>query len=209
MTPPNVTMVAPSTVAPGSTVFLPDGSSTTVSAAGTASIPAAYISIFLNAGWDLSPASSLPLASGHILVGDSSNQAADVAMTGDVAIDNAGATSIPTTKLATSENSYIRTDVGTKDLLAAAAAARKVMIVVTVTTAFANGDGAQPTLTIGEESGSATKFAAAAKFTGAAAGATFVFAGILTSAKKLQAVLVAATGSTSTGAYTIDVIAVG
>jgi hypothetical protein len=78
------------------------------------------------------------------------------------------------------------------------------MIVVTVTTAFANGDGAQPTLTIGEESGSATKFAAAAKFTGAAGGTTFAFAGILTSAKKLQAVLVPRP-ATSTGAYTIDV----
>jgi hypothetical protein len=122
---------------------------------------------------------------------------------------NAGFTiPVPSTAVASSENAYIRTDVGTKDLLVAAAAARRVMIVVTVTTAFANGDGAQPTLTIGEEGGSATKFAAAAKFTGAAAGATFAFAGTLTSGKKLQAVLVAATGTTSTGAYTIDIIAV-
>jgi hypothetical protein len=114
----------------------------------------------LDAGYDLSPASGLPLTSGHVLVGDSNNQAADVAMSGDATMDNTGALSIAATKLANSENSYIRTDVGTKDILAAAAAARKVIIVVTVTTVFANGDGAQPTLTIGEESGSATKFAA-------------------------------------------------
>lgn len=116
---------------------------------------------------------------------------------------------IPTTKLARSENAYVKTDDGVKDLLAAAGAARNVVIIVTVTTVFANGDGAQPTLTIGEESGSATKFAAAAKFTNAAAGATFAFAGVLTSGKKLQATLTTGTGSTETGAYTIDVIAVG
>jgi hypothetical protein len=111
--------------------------------------------------------------------------------------------------LASSLNSYIKTDSGTKDLLVAAAAARIVQIIVTVTTVFANGDGAQPTLTIGEESGSASKFAAAASFTSAAAGATFAFSGTLTSGKKLQATLVAGTGTTETGAYTITVIAVG
>jgi hypothetical protein len=168
-----------------------------------------FLSTMLDAGYDLNPASGLPLTSGHILVGDSGNQAADVAMSGDATMDNTGAIAIAATKLANSENSYIRTDVGTKDLLAAAAAARKVIIVVTVTAVFANGDGAQPTLTIGEESGSASKFAASTKFTNAAVGATFTFAGTLTAAKKLQATLVAATGTTSTGAYTIDVIAVG
>lgn len=209
MTPPNVTMVAPSTVAPGSKVFFPDGTSTNVSATSTISVPVAFLSTMLDAGYDLSPASGLPLTSAHILVGDSGNQAADVAMSGDATMSNTGALSIAATKLANSENSYIRTDSGVKDILAAAAAARKVIIVVTVTTVFANGDGAQPTLTIGEEDGSATKFAAAAKFTNGAAGATLVFSGTLTSGKKLQATLAAATGTTSTGAYTIDVIAVG
>jgi hypothetical protein len=128
-------------------------------------------------------------------------------------LDSTGAAkqnaSTPSTKLDSSENSFLKTDAGVKDLLVAAATARRVIIVVTVTTTFANGDGAQPTLTIGEEGGSATKFAAAAKFTGAAAGATFAFAGTLTSGKKLQGTLVAGTGTTETGAYTIDVIAVG
>ncbi len=38
----------------------------------------------------------IPLASAHILVGNASNLAADVAMTGDIAITNAGVTSIAT-----------------------------------------------------------------------------------------------------------------
>jgi hypothetical protein len=109
---------------------------------------------------------------------------------------------------ATSVNSYIVTDTGVKDLLAAAATARRVLILVIVTTAFANGDGGQPTLTIGEESGSASKFAAAAAFTGAAASTVAkVFGGSLTAAKKLQATLAAGTGTTETGAYTIIVFA--
>lgn len=103
---------------------------------------------------------------------------------------------------------YIRTDAGTKDLLAAAAVDRIVMIVVTITTAFATGDGAQPTLTLDEES-TAAKFAASAKFVTAAATTTFAFAGTLIAGKKLQATLVAATGTTSTGAYRIDVLATG
>ncbi len=129
--------------------------------------------------------------------------------TGDVVVDFTAHTgTVQPTKLAKNELTAVVGDVGVKDLLVAAAAARIVMIVVTITTVFADGNGAQPTLTIGEESGSATKFAAAAKFTGAAAGSTFAFAGTLTSGKKLQCTQVAGTG-TATGAYTIDVQAVG
>jgi hypothetical protein len=107
---------------------------------------------------------------------------------------------------AQSQNAYIVSDVGVKDLLAAAAVARTVVVTLRVTTAFANGDGAQPTVTIGEE-GNATKFAAAAVFTTAALGRVFVFTGTLTANKKLQATQVAGTGTTETGAYTIDAVA--
>lgn len=131
---------------------------------------------------------------------------ASVALGTEIA-DAIDAATLDVASLFSSENSYIKTDSGVKDLLAAAAADRVVMIVVTVTTVFANGDGAQPTLTIGEESGSATKFAAAAKFTNAAAALTLAFSGTLTANKKLQATLVAGTGTTETGAYTIDIIA--
>jgi len=130
-------------------------------------------------------------------------------VTGDIAVSGSNVATVNATKLAASTNAYIKTDSGTKTLLAAAAATRQVHIVVTVTTAFATGDGAQPTLTIGEESGSASKFAAAAIFVSAAAGATFAFAGTLTSGKNLTGTLVAGTGTTETGAYSITVLAVG
>lgn len=116
---------------------------------------------------------------------------------------------VPTSKLASSENAFIRTDAGVKDLLVAAANDRIVTGVITVTTAFADGDGTQPTLTIGEEGGSASKFSVAADLTGKAANTKIPFAGTLTGSKKLQGTLVAATGTTSTGAYRIDVHAAG
>lgn len=99
-----------------------------------------------------------------------------------------------------------KTVTGVTDLLPALAATRRVIIVVTVTEVFADGDTSQPTLSIGEESGSASKFAGTAKFTAAALGATFAFAGTLTSGKKVQATSVAAVG-TGTGAVSIVVLA--
>lgn len=148
------------------------------------------------------------LPAGAIRVGDANGHALEVVPTGDVGVSTAGVFTIQPTKLARSTQSYIVSDVGVKDLLVSAAATRTVLITVTVTTAFANGSGAQPTLTIGEEGGSATKFAPAARFTSAAALASFTVMGVLTTGTKLQATLVAGTG-TSTGAYTIDVVAIG
>jgi hypothetical protein len=104
--------------------------------------------------------------------------------------------------------SYIRTDVGAKTILAADADGdRAVIIVIKVTTAFANGDGAQPVVTVGE-TGSTSKFAANTLLVDAAAGTTFTLAGLLTDNTDLLATLTAATGSTSTGAFTISAIAV-
>jgi hypothetical protein len=118
MTPPNVTMVAPSTVTPGSHgSSSPMDRSTNVSAAGTVSVPVIFLSTMLDAGYDLSPASGLPLTSGHVLVGDSSNQAADVAMSGDATMDNTGATVRSRRPSSPPQRTrYIRTDVGTKDI---------------------------------------------------------------------------------------------
>ncbi len=149
------------------------------------------------------------LPSGQIKVGNAQGVSTSVAMSGDVAISNTGATTVQTTKLAQSSNAFIKTDTGVKDLLLAAAQARVVMIVVTVTTTFATGDGSQPSLTIGEESGSASKFAAIGVPASSAAGVVTIFSGTLTSGKKLQATLTAGTGTTETGAYTITIIAVG
>lgn len=161
-------LIAPSTITPGSKVILPDGSTTTVDANGVLTVSDQYATAFLAAGFSFQAASA---------------------------------------GVSKSENSYIRTDAGTKTLLAAGLADRQVVIIVTVTTTFATGDGAQPTLAIGQ-TGSTSKFAATSKFVGATAGTTFAFAGTLSAATALIATLVAATGTTSTGAYTIDAIIV-
>lgn len=98
---------------------------------------------------------------------------------------------------------YIKTDVGTKTLAAAHATLDRIAwLTVEVTTAFANGDGAQPTLALGETS-TVSKFAATSVFTGKAVG-HYTFCGKLSATKALLATLVAGTGATETGAYTIN-----
>lgn len=104
-----------------------------------------------------------------------------------------------------SENSFIVSTAGTTTLLAAQPFDRIVHIVVNITTAFAAGDGTQPTLAIGQ-TGSTTKFAATGVFTTHATGQV-VLCGTLSATKALIATTVAGTGTTETGAYTIDVIA--
>jgi hypothetical protein len=129
------------------------------------------------------------------------------AITGDVVVTNDVAVVQPT-KLAAATLAAIKTDTGTKALLAAAANDRQVIVTVNVTTVFAAGDGAAPTLSIGQ-TGSVSKFAATSIFVTAAAGATFTFGGTLTGGDALIATQVAGTGTTETGAYTITAIAVG
>jgi hypothetical protein len=101
---------------------------------------------------------------------------------------------------------YIKTDNGTKDLLAGNAATRVVLIAVVTTETIADGDGAKPVFTIGEESGSATKFAADAAI-GTTAGDVKLFVGTLTATKKLQVYVTAGTGTTETGAISVTVLA--
>ncbi len=100
---------------------------------------------------------------------------------------------------------YSKAATGTNNTLANAVGTRIVLIIVVTTETFADGDGGKTVFTIGEESGSATKFAAAAAI-GATAGDVKVFAGTLTSAKKLQTYATAATG-TGTGAIAVTVLA--
>lgn len=98
---------------------------------------------------------------------------------------------------------YLKTDTGTKTLAAADALVdRMVFITVKVTTAFATGDGAQPTLSVGETS-TVAKFIPTADFVTKALG-TYTYSGVLAATKALLATLVAGTGSTEAGAYTID-----
>jgi hypothetical protein len=79
---------------------------------------------------------------------------------------------------------YTKTTNGVQTLLASDAAARVVLIMAQVTEAFADAGGTQTTFTIGEAD-TATKYAAAAIFTGATLGAVKFFAGTLTATKAL------------------------
>jgi hypothetical protein len=101
---------------------------------------------------------------------------------------------------------YTAASVGTVTLLAAAREARVVQIVVHVTTVFADGDGAQPTLLVGE-TGDTDKFAAAAVFTDAADESKIVLIGTLSANKALLLTQTAGTGTTKTGAYSVAAIA--
>lgn len=106
-----------------------------------------------------------------------------------------------------STQAYVRTDSGAKVLLAAHATIDRIcVIIVRITTAFAVGDGAKPTVIFGETS-STNKFAAVTVVVTAAAEQIFVFTGTLLATKECLATLVAATGSTSTGAYTVQAFA--
>lgn len=98
---------------------------------------------------------------------------------------------------------YPKTTSGVQTLLAAAAVDRTVIVSVQVTQVFADGGGSQPTFSIGQ-TGSAAKFAATARFTDAAAGATFSFAGTLTAGTDLIVTAVAAVGA-GTGALAVTV----
>lgn len=100
---------------------------------------------------------------------------------------------------------YVATDVGTVSLLPAAREARIVHIVVHVTAVFANGDGAQPTLLVGQ-TGDTDAFAAGAMFTDIADESKVVLVGTLDVDKELILTQTAGTG-TATGAYTVSVIA--
>ena len=101
--------------------------------------------------------------------------------------------------------SQIVSTAGVTTLIAAQPFDRAVIISFNCTTVFANGDGAQPTITIGQ-TGSATKFAAAARFTNAAANSSQSFSGILTANTALIVTCTAGTGTTETGASTITAI---
>lgn len=94
---------------------------------------------------------------------------------------------------------------GTITLVPAVAWDRAVIINVNVTTTFANGDGAQPTIAIGQ-TGTVSKFAATSAFTGKTAGTTLSYGGVLSANAALIVTAVAGTGTTETGATTITAI---
>lgn len=100
--------------------------------------------------------------------------------------------------------SYIRTTSGAQTLLPASTIARTVIIVVTVVTTFAAGDGAAPIFDIGETD-TVEKFKA--NLNSGTAGDVLTLAGTLSAGKALLITATAATGTTSTGAIDVTVIA--
>lgn len=120
-------------------------------------------------------------------------------------VNGSGLTALASAGLATSA-SYVKTDAGTKTLLAANATKdRGVLVVVTIDQTFATGDTSQLILKIGETD-TIEKGAASATFTDATAGTRFVFGFTNTATKAILATLTAAAG-TGTGAATITIIA--
>ncbi len=133
------------------------------------------------------------LQTGGITIADGQTGTLSGTNTGDQAVSVGGSAA------------YIVSTTGVQTLVAAAALTRYAIIVAQVVTTFADGDGAQPTFSIGE-TGTATKYAPTSAFTGATAGTTTVYAGTLTSGAALIVTAVAGTGATETGALTITAI---
>lgn len=94
---------------------------------------------------------------------------------------------------------------GTTTLVAARAVDSVVMGQLVVDTTFAAGDGAAPAFVIGQ-TGTTNKFLAS-KTTGTA-GDLVNFSGVLTAGAALIVTQTAATGTTSTGAVTVNAIVV-
>lgn len=165
-------------------------------------------------------AADIGLADGDIIIGDATGKGASQPVTGDVTMTRAGVTAIGSAKVTSAmlangagwaalltaglgaSANYPKTTNGVQTLLASNAAARIVLIIVTVTVAFANGDGGQPTFKFGETD-TDTKYAATSVLTGATLGAVKVFAGTLTANKALIVTAGAGTGTTETGAISV------
>ena len=94
---------------------------------------------------------------------------------------------------------------GVTTVIKAASVDRVVLIQLIVNTTFAAGDGAAPTYIIGQ-TGATNKFLTT-KSTGTAADLVNL-SGVLTAGTALIVTQVAATGTTSTGAVTVNAIAV-
>ena len=210
-------------VPPGDLLEVLDGGEIRLKSGATLTAEAGSVLAFGDA---LEGPGDIALAHTHVLVGDATGKAADVAMSGDVTINDAGATAIAagaitSAKLANgagiaalltaglgNARSYIKTKNDTTDLLAAnATKARAVLIVVTVDETLAAGDTTAPTFSVGEESGAADKFVTAASLATKVAGTVQVYAGTNTANKKIQVTGTTKVG-TGTGGITVTVIAI-
>lgn len=106
------------------------------------------------------------------------------------------------------QNAFIKTSTGVTTLLAASDVDRFVVGFVHVTTTFAAGDGAAPTVKIGQ-TGTDNKFLLVGSVSNAlVAGVRVAVSGLLTAGTALISTAGAATGTTSAGAYSVDLIVV-
>lgn len=147
------------------------------------------------------------LANGKINVGNASGVAAEVTPGGDVSMNNAGNFALVADKLAANRASFPANSNGNTTLLAASASRnRTVLIQVTPTANFADGNGAQPTFSIGQGSNN-NSIAATAKFTNANTTLAFTFQATLGANNALVVGAGAGTG-TATGAVDVAAVAV-
>jgi hypothetical protein len=165
----------------------------------------------------------LSLASAKIIVGNSSNKATAVDMSGDATISNAGAVTIGSAKVTSAmlangagwaamltaglgnSATYAKTTSGAQVLSTGTAGTKSVMFIVTVTEAFVTNDtDTQPTFSFGQV-GNATKFADTSLLTDATLGAIKIFTGSLTASTNLIVTGVPAVG-TGTGAISVMAI---
>lgn len=165
-------------------------------------------------------------AEGAMALGQGAGETpAAYAMSGDVTMTKTGATTIGAAKVTSAmlangaglaavitaglgnSVSYVKTDDGTKTILADNATKdRGVLVVAVVDEVFADGDGGQPVIEIGEEATidkgfDHTILASAAK------GAVFCRGFVNSAGKDIIATVSKATGSTSTGAASFAVLA--
>lgn len=165
-------------------------------------------------------------AAGAMALGQGAGETpAAAAMSGDVTMTKAGVTTIGAAKVTSAmlasgaglaavltaglgnSVSYVKTDDGTKTILAANATNdRGVLVVAVVDEAFTDGDGAQPTIAIGETD-TTSKGMADTVLKDASAGAVFCAGFLNTSTKAIIATVAKATGSSSTGAASFAVLA--
>lgn len=167
----------------------------------------------------------LALASAKIIVGNAAGKAVAVDMSGDITIDNAGATAIGEGKVTGSmlasgagvaalltaglggSTSVTKTSAATATIVAAHATKdRACLVVVRVDETYAIGTGTLPTVKIGEDD-TIEKCMAATVLDTEAAGVVLVFAFTNTATKKIIVTTTAAVGN-ATGGCSITVLAI-
>ncbi len=188
-------MFTPGTIPGGGEVMFPDGSTATVALDGSVQVPNAYVAS--DAAIAKSKLGALAIADGDVAAGAAIAASKLAAGGGVAALLGAGLGGSAT---------YVKTDTGTKTLVAAHATKdRAVIVEVHIEQTFADGDTSQLILKVGETD-TVEKFFASAVFTGATAGSIFIIGAVNTATKAIIATLTAAAG-TGTGSATVTIIA--